>query len=84
MRFLVVAAGSGLCASLAAVTVLLGAFGVLPLGFGGSEKSEAGSSCTTVVEVRYERRPVLVVDSAGQIRTEQRVTAVRHPIKRCR
>jgi hypothetical protein len=83
-RFLVVAAGSALCASLAAFTLLLGAFGVLPLGLGASEKSQAGSSCTTVVEVRHERRAVLVVDSDGQIRTEQRVIPVRHPIKRCR
>jgi hypothetical protein len=83
-RFLVVAAGSGLCASLAALTLLLGLFGALPLGIGAGDESEAGSRCTTVVEVRHEQRPVLVVDSDGQIRTEQRVTAVRHPVKRCR
>jgi hypothetical protein len=83
-RFLVVAAGSGLCASFAALTLLLGVLGILPLGIGASDQSEAGSRCTTVVEVRHERRPVLVVDSDGQIRTEERVIAVRHPVKRCR
>jgi hypothetical protein len=83
-RLLVVAAGSGLCASFAALTLLLGVLGILPLGLGASDQSEAGSRCTTVVEILYERRPVLVVDSDGQIRTEERVIAVRHPVKRCR
>ena len=83
-RFLVVAAGSGLCASFAALTLLLGVLGVLPLGIGASDRSQAESRCTTVVEVRHERHPVLVVQSDGQIRTEERVTAVRHPVKRCR
>jgi hypothetical protein len=83
-RFLVVAAGSGLCASFTGLTLLLGVLGILPLGIGASDQSKAGSRCTTVVEIRHERRPVLVVDSDGQIRTEDRVTAVPHPVKRCR
>jgi hypothetical protein len=83
-RFLVVAAGSGLCASFAALTLLLGVLGVLPFRIGASDRSQADSRCTTVVEVRHERRPVLVVQSDGQIRTEERVTAVRQPVKRCR
>ena len=83
-RLRLLVAGSGICASLAALTLLLGVIGLLPWGVGASRSSQADSNCRTVVSVRHERRPVLVVGEDGQIKTEQRVTEVRTPVKRCR
>ena len=80
----VLAAGGALCTLLAAVTLALGIAGLLPWGLGAGDRVQAGSKCTTTVEVHYERRPVLVVDSEGSIRTERRLVAVRKPVKRCR
>jgi hypothetical protein len=83
-RFRVLLAGTGLCASLAALTLLLGVFGLLPGGLGESRRSQADNGCQTVIKVRKELRPVLVVNDKGHIRTEQRSTTVRTPVKRCR
>jgi hypothetical protein len=83
-RLRVLIAGSGICASLAALTILLGVFGLLPWGVGESRRSEADNGCRTVVKVHEERRPVLVVGDDGELRTEQRLTVVRTPVKRCR
>ena len=83
-RFRVLVAGSGICASLAALTLLLGIFGLLPWGVGESRRSEADNGCKTVIRVHKERRPVIVVTDDGRLRTEQRLTDVRTPVKRCR
>jgi hypothetical protein len=83
-RFRVLIAGSGICASLAALTLLLGVFGLLPWGVGASGTSQADKDCRTVIRVSHEPRPVLVVGDDGEIRTERRVTEVRTPVKRCR
>ena len=83
-RLRVLLAGSGICASLAALTLLLGVFGLLPGGLGESRRSQADNGCRTVIKVHQALRPVLVVDDEGQIRTEQRLTTVRTPVKRCR
>jgi hypothetical protein len=77
-----VAAGA-LSASLATFTLILGVAGLLPWGLGHSRSVEAGSDCKVVTVVRHERRPILVVDGDGKIRTEQRVVAVHKPVKRC-
>jgi hypothetical protein len=83
-RFGVLAAAGGLCASLAALTLMLGVLGLLPWHVGQSRSVEAGSGCKTVTVVRHERRSILVVGADGQIRTEKRVVAVDKPIRRCR
>jgi hypothetical protein len=83
-RFRVLLAGTGLCASLAALTLLLGVFGLLPGGLGESRRSQADNGCQTVIKAHKELRPVLVVNDKGDIRTEQRLTTVRTPVKRCR
>jgi len=81
-RYRVLAAGGALCTLLAALTLVLAIAGLLPIG--GGEPVQAGPRCTTTMVLQYERRPVLVVDSEGTIRTEQRTVAVRKPVKRCR
>jgi hypothetical protein len=77
-----VAAGA-LSTSLAALTLVLSITGLLPWGLGQSRSVEAGSGCKTVMVARHERRPTLVVDADGKIRTEYRVVAVKKPVKRC-
>lgn len=82
-RFEVLVAAGALSASLAALTLILSVAGLLPWGLGQSRSVEAGSGCKSVMVVRHERRPVLVVDADGKIRTEQRIVAVQKPVKRC-
>ena len=77
-------AAGALCASLAALTLVLSVAGLLPWHLGQSRNVEAGSGCKTVTVVRHERRPVLVVRADGKIGTEWRVVAVHKPVKRCR
>jgi hypothetical protein len=83
-RFGTLVAAGALSASFAALTLILSVAGLLPWGLGQSRSVEAGSGCKSVMVVRHERRPVLVVDTDGKIKTEQRVVAVRKPVKRCR
>jgi hypothetical protein len=83
-RFRVLVAGAALCATLAALTLMLSIAGLLPWSIGSGDRARAGSDCVTTVVVRHERRPVLVVDADGTIRTEDRIVAVRKPVKRCR
>jgi hypothetical protein len=83
-RFGVLAAAGALCTSLAALTLLLSVSGLLPWQVGQSRNVEAGSGCKTITVVRYERRPILVVDADGKIRTERHLVAVNKPIRRCR
>jgi hypothetical protein len=83
-RFRVLAAGIALCATLAALTLGLSIAGLLPWTMGAGDRAKAGTDCVTTVVVRHERRPVLVVDADGAIRTENRIVAVRKPVKRCR
>ncbi len=83
-RFEVLVAAGALCASLAALTLVLSVSGLLPWGLGQSRSVEAGSGCKTVTVVRHERRPVLVVRADGKIGTERRVVAVHKPVRRCR
>jgi hypothetical protein len=82
-RFGALVAAGALSASLAALTLILSVTGLLPWGLGQSRSVEAGSGCKSVMVVRHERRPVLVVDTDGKIRTEQRVVAVHKPVRRC-
>ena len=81
-RFRVLVAGAALCVTLAVVTLALSVAGLLPVQAGDGAK--AGTNCVTTVVVRHERRPVLVVDANGEIRTRQRMVAVRKPVKHCR
>ena len=80
----VLAAAGALCASLAALTLMLSVSGLLPWHLGQSRSVKAGSGCKTVTVVRHERRPILVVGTDGKIRTEKHVVAVDKPIRRCR
>ena len=82
-RFGTLVAAGALSTSLAALTLVLSITGLLPWGVGQSRNVEAGSGCKTVVVVRHEHRPILVVGADGKIRTEQRVVAVKKPVKRC-
>ena len=82
-RFGTLAAAGALSASLAALTLILSVAGLLPWGVGQSRSVEAGSGCKSVMVIRHERRPVLVVDADGKFRTEQRVVAVQKPVRRC-
>jgi hypothetical protein len=82
-RFGALVAAGALTASLAALTLILSVTGLLPWGLGQSRSVEAGSGCKSVMVVGHERRPVLVVDADGKIRTEQRVVAVHKPVRRC-
>jgi hypothetical protein len=82
-RFGALVAAGALSASLAALTLILSVTGLLPWGLGQSRSVEAGSGCKSVMVVGHERRPVLVVDADGKIRTEQRVVAVQKPVRRC-
>jgi hypothetical protein len=82
-RFGALVAAGALSASLAALTLVLSVTGLLPWGLGQSRSVEAGSGCKSVMVVGHERRPVLVVDADGKIRTEQRVVAVQKPVRRC-
>jgi hypothetical protein len=82
-RFGALVAAGALSASLAALTLVLSVTGLLPWGLGQSRSVEAGSGCKSVIVVGHERRPVLVVDADGKIRTEQRVVAVQKPVRRC-
>jgi ferric-dicitrate binding protein FerR (iron transport regulator) len=82
-RFGTLLAAGALSASLAALTLILSVAGLMPWGLGQSSRVEAGGECKTVTVVRHERRPVLVVDADGKITTDQRVVAVRKPVKRC-
>lgn len=82
-RFRVLAAAGALSASLAAVTLVLSVAGLLPSGDRAGRSAEAGTECKTIFVVRHERRPVLVVGSDGEIRTERQVVEVRRPVKRC-
>lgn len=82
-RFGALALAGALSASLAALTLILGVTGLLPWGLGQSRSVKAGSGCKSVMVIGHERRPVLVVDADGKIRTEQRVVAVHKPVRRC-
>ena len=83
-RFGVLAAAGALCASLAALTLMLSVSGLLPWHLGQSRSVKAGSGCKTVTVVRHERRPILVVGADGKITTEKRLVAVNKPVRRCR
>lgn len=83
-RFQVLVAAGALCASLAVLTLVLSVAGLLPWHVGSSRDVEAGSRCKTVTVVTHERRPILVTDADGKIRTETRVVTVHTPVKRCR
>lgn len=82
-RFRVLAAGVALSASLAALVLVLSVIGLLPSGDRADPNAEAGTDCRTVVVVRHERRPVLVIGRDGAIRTETQVVDVPRPVKRC-
>ena len=82
--FLVLAVGGAFCVTLAALTLMLSIVGLAPFNSGSGDRARAAGACTTTVVVRHERRPVLVVDADGKIRTEHRIVTVRKPVKRCR
>jgi hypothetical protein len=76
-------ASLALTVGLAATLVILGLSGMLPLNLGEAGRGEARPDCTTVVTVRMERRPTLVVAKTGELRLHYRVTPVRHSVRRC-
>jgi hypothetical protein len=69
-------------AALAAVALLLGLFGLSPLGAGGDDPAAAGE-CRTTTEVRWVKRPQLELGADGQFHTEHRKQKVYVEVKRC-
>src|SRR4051812_4542258 len=71
-------ASMALTAGLATTLLVLGLSGLLPWNLGAADRGEAKPDCTTVVTVRMERRPTMVVAKTGELRLHYRVTPVRH------
>jgi hypothetical protein len=69
-------------AALAAVALLLGLFGMSPLGAGGDDPAAAGE-CRTTTEARWVNRPTLELGADGQFHTKHRRQKVLVEVKRC-
>ena len=69
-------------AALAAAALLLGLFGLSPLGAGGDDPAAAGE-CRTTTEVRWVKRPTLELGADGQFHTKQSRQKVLVEVKRC-
>jgi hypothetical protein len=67
----------------AILIVVLGVAGALPLGLGSDEHVRATNGCVTVMVERTVRRPVFMVDRAGELRVTYRTEHVRRPERRC-
>jgi hypothetical protein len=78
------ALGLACAVALAATVLVLGVAGALPLHLSGDEPATATDECETVLVQRTERRPVLVVTRAGELRVRYRTAQVQRPVKRCR
>jgi hypothetical protein len=71
-------------AATAALLVVLGVAGALPLGLGSDQPVRATDGCVTLMVDRTERVPVFVVDRDGKLRVTYRTTRVSRPERRCR
>ena len=69
-------------AALAAAALLLGLFGLSPLGAGGDDPAAAGD-CRTTTEVRWVNRPHLEMGDDGQFHVQHRRTKLLVEVKRC-
>jgi hypothetical protein len=83
-RWRVAFAACAAAAALVAVTIVLGATGVLPFSVGAGKDAQAGQDCRIVWVERFERQAYIVHGHNGRLRVAYRLRPVQRPVKRCR
>jgi hypothetical protein len=84
VRARVALAGVGFAVALAAMVVVLGAAGLLPIHLGGGSHAQAERDCRTVMVERRERVPSFVRDANGDFVVRYDIQTVSRPVRRCR